>query len=276
MSDEIIGLQAWFQTPAGQYLLAWEQRQFDDALADVFGYHALQLGLPGLAALQGNRMPHRWLAGVSSVSPSTHSAHTGDVPGAGVVLVTDFAALPFPEASLDLVVLPHTLDSHGHPHAVLREVARVLVPGGRVALSGFNPASLWGIRNGRERLGSRLHLGTPTLPASLDFIGARRLRDWLHLLDFEIETGRYGCYRPLMQTEKWLQRWQWMDQAGQRWWPFFGAAYVMLAVKRVYGVRLMGPAWKRAGLKAAATVPLARRDDPGLLKTEAPPRTPQT
>ena len=269
-------MQAWFQTPAGQYLRTWEQRQFDDALADVFGYHALQLGQPGIAALQGNRMPHRWLAGVSPASSLADEAVGDGTPGAGVVLVTDFAALPFPEASLDLVVLPHTLDSHAHPHAVLREVARVLVPGGRVALSGFNPASLWGIRRGRERLGRHLRLGTPTLPSTVDSIGARRLRDWLHLLDFEIETGRYGCYRPLLQSEKWLQRWQWMDNAGQRWWPFFGAAYVMLAVKRVYGVRLMGPAWKRAGLKSAATVPLARREKPGALKTDPPHRTPLT
>ena len=255
MSDEIIGLQAWFQTPAGQYLRAWEQHQFDDALSDVFGYHALQLGMPALAALDANRMPHRWLAGVAQA------------PGAEAVLVTDFAALPFPEASLDLVVLPHTLDSHEHPHAVLREVSRVLVPGGRVAVSGFNPTSLWGLRRGRERLGQRLNLGTPTLPATVDFIGARRLRDWLHLLDFEIETGRYGCYRPLLQSEKWLQRWQWLDGAGRRWWPFFGAAYVMVAVKRVYGVRVLGPAWKRAGAKAASAVPLARRQDPGALSS---------
>ena len=31
-------------------------------MADVFGFHALQLGLGELDALQANRMPHRWLA----------------------------------------------------------------------------------------------------------------------------------------------------------------------------------------------------------------------
>ena len=31
-------------------------------LADIFGYHALQLGLSEVQGLRANRMPHRWLA----------------------------------------------------------------------------------------------------------------------------------------------------------------------------------------------------------------------
>ena len=58
----IIQLPQWLKTPAGEYLLAWEQRHLDQAVADVFGFHALQLGLPELQALDANRMPHRWLA----------------------------------------------------------------------------------------------------------------------------------------------------------------------------------------------------------------------
>ena len=58
----IIQLPQWLKTPAGQYLLAWEQRHLDQAVADLFGFHALQLGLPQLDALRANRMPHRWLA----------------------------------------------------------------------------------------------------------------------------------------------------------------------------------------------------------------------
>lgn len=251
-------MQDWFESPAGAYLLAWEQQQFDQAVVDLFGYHALQLGLPALDALAANRMPHRWLSTAEGVSASR------------AVLRTDYAALPFPESSLDLVVLPHALDSHADPHAVLREVARVLVPGGRVAISGFNPVSLWGLRQGCEHLSRRFNVGKPLLPQGLDFIGSRRLRDWLRLLDFEVETGGYGCYRPLLGSEKWLQRWRWMDRAGVRWWPFFGAAYVLVAVKRVRGVHLLEPAWRKGGSKAAATVPLARRsgDNPLSMKQE--------
>ncbi|HRM92495.1 MAG TPA: SAM-dependent methyltransferase, partial [Alicycliphilus sp.] len=62
MSGENYKLHHWFGTPPGRYLLAWEQERYDELVADIFGYHALQLGMPGLQALRANRMPHRWLA----------------------------------------------------------------------------------------------------------------------------------------------------------------------------------------------------------------------
>ena len=52
----------WLKTPAGAYMLAWEQLKVDDVVADIFGYHALQLGMSELKGLQTNRMPHQWLA----------------------------------------------------------------------------------------------------------------------------------------------------------------------------------------------------------------------
>ncbi|MEP7099810.1 MAG: SAM-dependent methyltransferase, partial [Burkholderiales bacterium] len=58
----IIGLTDWLTTPAGSYVLQWEQAHLDTAVADLFGFHALQLGLPELEALRANRMPHRWVA----------------------------------------------------------------------------------------------------------------------------------------------------------------------------------------------------------------------
>jgi len=259
MSDRIIGLQDWFESPAGRYLLDWEHAQFEQAVADIFGYHALQLGLPALHALQANRMPHRWLASATPAAVAPRST-----------LLTDFAALPFPAASLDLVVLPHTLDYHPDPHATLREVARVLVPEGRVVICGFNPTSLWGLRRRREQLRLRLGLGSILLPELGESIGYWRLRDWLHLLDFDIEDGHFGCYLPVLRGEKWLRRLDWMDRAGPRWWPIFGAVYFLVAVKRVHGVRLLGPAWKTATNRATASVPMAHRsgDNQHLHKTE--------
>jgi SAM-dependent methyltransferase len=160
MSEQIIGLPEWLQTPPGQYLLEWEQAQFDLAVADLFGYNALQLGLPELWALKTNRMPHRWLAlPEEAVAPegtlqqplanakASKQAGTVDSLRPRVALVTDSAALPFPPDSLDLVVLPHTLEMSADPHHVLREVERVLVPEGRVVISGLNPASLENAKN---------------------------------------------------------------------------------------------------------------------------------
>jgi SAM-dependent methyltransferase len=255
MTEKIIGLTEWFSTPPGRYLLAWEQDRFDLAVADVFGFNALQLGLPELDALQANRMPQRWLSLPEAESAARH---------ARAVLVTDAAALPFPEASLDLVVLPHTLEFSADPHQVLREVERVLVPEGRVVITGFNPASWWGLRQGRVKAMQMLGVAGEDasdlfVPEAGDFIGPGRLRDWLRLLSFEIGAQQYGCYRPAVRTDKWMHRLRWMDRVGPRWWPIFGAVYVTTAVKRVRGMRLLGPAWKPRRVPSTAPVPLANR-----------------
>lgn len=268
MGSQIIGFTNWFKTPPGEYLLAWEREQFDEAVADMFGYHALQLGLPELDALRSNRMPHKWLAlqGTESelLGRASASGDGSPIPAAPtssprVALLTHPAALPFPENSLDLVLLPHTLELSSDPHATLREVERVLVPEGRVVISGMNPASLWGLRQRRAHFYRRLGYGELFLPEAGEFIGYWRLRDWLRLLSFEVESGRFGCYRPAVSRLASLERFAWMDKAGERWWPIFGAMYFLVAVKRVRGMRLLEPNWKTQKATAQAPVVIANQ-----------------
>lgn len=274
MGSQIIGFTNWFKTPPGEYLLAWECERFDEAVADMFGYHALQLGLSELDALRSNRMPHKWLALQGAESdlfggpPASGNGSATPVPGASslrVALLTHSAALPFPENSLDLVLLPHTLELSSDPHATLREVERVLVPEGRVVISGLNPASLWGLRQRRAHFYRRLGYGELFLPEAGEFIGYWRLRDWLRLLSFEVESSRFGCYRPAVSRLASLERFAWMDKAGERWWPIFGAMYFLVAVKRVRGMRLLEPNWKTQKATAQAPAVIAnqvRRPEP--------------
>jgi SAM-dependent methyltransferase len=242
----IIGLAQWLKTPPGRYLLAWEQAMLDQVVVDLFGFHAVQLGLPEIDCLQANRMPHRWLV-LDKAQPSESGA-ASEVPGRpktlrAASLLCDFDALPFDSQSLDLVVLPHTLELARDPHLALREVERVLVPEGRVVIVGLNPGSLWALRQGLGKLGRRVGIGRNRslfLPREGEFLGHRRLRDWLHLLSFEVEGSRFGCYRPPLRSYKWLRRFEWMERAGERWWPVFGSVYMLTAVKRVRGMRLIG------------------------------------
>lgn len=247
------GLPRWLTTAPGRYLLDWEQDRIDAHVADVFGFHALQLGLPELDALRANRMPHRWLACVPG-----HAAveREDDAIGVSGCLHCELDALPFPNNSLDLVVLPHTLELAADPHHMLREVERVLVPEGRVVIIGFNPASLWGLRQWggrwRRRLGGSAEL---FLPPTGEFIALRRLRDWLRLLSFEVERGGFGCYRPPIHSQNWLERFGWVEKAGDRWWPMFGAVYVVSAVKRVRGMRVIAAANLTRSRKALSPAP---------------------
>jgi SAM-dependent methyltransferase len=105
------------------------EARFDALVADIFGYNAVQLGAPEFDFLRANRMPFRFTGRQRRVQ-----------------VETDYTALPFAAASLDLVVLPHVLEFASNPHQVLREVERVLVPEGQVVIAGFNPLSLFGLR----------------------------------------------------------------------------------------------------------------------------------
>jgi SAM-dependent methyltransferase len=257
----------WLNTPAGAYLLNWEQSQLDQLVADVFGYHALQLGMPELMGLRSNRMPHQWMAlseeppKESAVEPSKElseefTKELKEETQAKFDFAAHSIALPFKPASLDLLVMPHTLELSLDAHASLREAERVLVPEGHLVITGLNPASLWGWRHHRAQWYKRWGYDGLSAPPCDELIGYWRLRDWLRLLGFEVKLAHFGCWRPALDKPKWFQRWSWLDKLGANWWPILGGAYVIVAVKKVHGGRILGATWKlrRSHAKSAVTI----------------------
>jgi len=254
LEKPIIALGPWLDSPAGCYVRAWEKARLDALTADIFGFNALQIGLPQINGLEANRMPNRWLS-------DTHVSQKEKKP---VVIVHDFSELPFATQSLDLVVLPHVLEFAKEPHQVLREVERVLIPEGQLIVCGFNPASLWGARQAAGRL-----TGAHFLPLHGEFISMPRLKDWLKLLNMEVNRGHFGCYAPPCATEKWLSRFAFMEKTGDRWWPYLGAVYIVQAIKRVKGMRLIGPAWNKKKATAPQGVPATNKMQKEMDKTPA-------
>ncbi len=212
-------LAEWLQTTNGKYLLEREQALFDQGVADIFGFHAMQLGLPGLDLLRASRIPLRVVA--------------GNEPGAQVMASAD--ELPFDTGSMDLVLLPHVLEFSEHPHQILREVERIMMPGGYVLLTGFNPRSLWGLW---RKLGPKTQY-----PWCGKFITLPRIKDWLELLGLEVVGGRFACYAPPIARSSVLNRLQFLEPAGDRWWAVCGGVYFLQAIKRVPGVRPIRPKW---------------------------------
>jgi len=206
-------------SPQGHYVLMREQAYFDRTVSDIFGYNALQLGLPEHDFLHSNRMPLRFSA--------------GNQPGNAVRLIC--AELPIDSDCMDLVVMPHVLEFAEYPHQILREVARVLRPEGNLIISGLNPRSLWGLHRALGR--------KQGYPWRGQFIALPRLKDWLALLGFEVAGGRFAAYAPPFHSTKWLERFSFMEAAGDRWWAVSGGVYFLHAIKRVHGMRLIKPQW---------------------------------
>jgi len=221
--------EKWLQSPPGRYVLRWEQQCFDQIVADVFGFHALQIGLPQMNALSENRMPLHALfihANDNLEYASRFNWH---------LIEGNTSELPFANESLDLVVLPHVLEFAADPHQILREVDRILRPEGRLVISGFNPASLWGARQYLSRL-----IGNPFLPRDGQFISLIRVKDWLQLLNYSLDRGHFGCYKFPLHGESSMSRMDFLESMGNRWWPIFGAVFLVSAIKRHKGMRLIG------------------------------------
>jgi SAM-dependent methyltransferase len=218
---------AWLGTPLGQALLAQEQRVVEEAFDGIFGEHCLQIGCWG-----EDRCFLRLARTQRSLCLSDDfPGFTGGRPGA----YGEPHRLPVASDSIDLVLLPHTLDFSERSHAILREVHRVLRSDGYLVVLGFKPGGLWGLR--------RLVPGAGLPPGARHLISDRRLSDWLRLLDLRIHgVARYFFRWPLPgnrgpSSPDWERR-------GQRFWPELAACYMLTAQKRVYTLTQVRKPWR--------------------------------
>lgn len=235
--------RAWHSLPLGRRLLAEECAQLERALPDLFGYHLLQLGHPAGADLTGaSRIMHR-------VVMEGEPGGVGRRYHAGLIGAAQ--ALPIAADSVDVVILPHSLEVEDEPHQVLREAERVLIPEGHLMVLGFNPWSLWGLWRMALQRGGRP-------PWCGRFLSTVRLKDWLALLGFDTLGVRYYFFRPPLQSEAVMQKLNFLEHVGERYWPRFAGAYLLLAKKRVATLTPIKPRWSaqrlvRAGVAEPTT-----------------------
>src|SRR5258708_35211569 len=111
-------LSGWLSTPQGAYVLDWELAQFDSAVEDVFGFRAVQIGLPDVDFLRQNRIPYRFSLALE--------------PDAG--LPDDPLQIPLPTPRLPPVARPHMLEGDHHPHCTLRTAGPALKLAGPIVL----------------------------------------------------------------------------------------------------------------------------------------------
>lgn len=220
------GLRAWYNRPVGQLLLAQEREQLDAILPTLFGYYAVQVGcLLGNDLLASSRISNKIL-----IDPD----NGGETLTPAIYGYPD--AMPVASDSVDVVVLPHTLEFERDPHQILREADRVLIPEGHVVVLGFNPWSLWGLW--------RLVFGrSGKAPWCGDFLSLTRTRDWMALLGFDVVLVRHYFFRPPLQTCAMMNKLSFMEKLGAKLWPQLSGAYVLVAKKRVATITPIRPRW---------------------------------
>lgn len=239
-------LRAWYRRQLGQWLIESEREQLEPALCHLFGYYLVQVGSAMDDYLLG-ASPIRNHIVIDEAAPINRPGQEG----ARVLGMHGCAdILPLQNDSIDVVVLPHTLEFEPSPHQVLREVERVLVAEGHVVIVGFNPWSLWGGRRLFSQMGRLGRYGRfgrqrrPALPWRGAFRSTIRIKDWLALLGFEVVMTRYGFFRPPLQHQGIMKRLRWLERLGARWWPYFGGAYIIVAKKKVVTLTPIRPRWR--------------------------------
>jgi len=217
----------WLATPIGQALLAREARLVEDTLQGVFGEHALQVGRWGES--------RQFLKAARTQRTVCIADCDGALADGEPSAIGRPYRLPVVSDSMDVVILPHTLDYSTRPHALLREGHRVLRADGHLIALGFKPGGLWGLR--------RLIPGAAMPPAIETLISDRQLTDWLQLLDLHILGRTSYFFRWPLRTRRASENPAW-EERGRRFWPELAACYMLSAQKRVIPLTTVRRPWR--------------------------------
>ncbi|RDI46060.1 class I SAM-dependent methyltransferase [Aquicella lusitana] len=224
-------LQHWNQWLTQQFLgadlLNAEQALLSRMLAQHFGRHALLIGVPHQhALLSSTKIPCQTL-----ISPLiSREKNDSYVEG-------DLHELPILTGSIDLVMLPHTLEFVDNPRQLLSETCRIIKPEGLIVICGFNPYSAWGLRKRFTK--------HPTGPWSGNFIQASKVKGWLKLAEFAMEKQVAALFRPPTMHQTLYNKLHFLEQIGSICFPVLGGIYILLARAKVIPLTPIRLKWKQ-------------------------------
>ncbi len=225
-SDAQLPLQNWYSTSLGGAILTEMSTLLNGMLPDIFGYQGLQVGQisQNYNLLESAGLHKKLILGtVTGVS--------------GIDIGADALNLPVASQTMNVVVLPHTLDFCSDPHQALREADRVLTNDGHLVLVGFNPYSIWGFRH-------FLTSWRGVVPWNGEFYSRGRVGDWLSLLNFRILQEETFFMRPPVSHSGLLGRTRILERS-QPMLGRLGGIYIIHARKQTIPMSMMRSKWRR-------------------------------
>ncbi|MGF9565663.1 class I SAM-dependent methyltransferase [Neorhizobium sp. JUb45] len=129
--------------------------------------------------------------------------------------------LPLPDSSIDRFLLVHSLEFAENPRESLKEIWRVLAPGGRLIIVVPNRRGVWA-RMEHTPFGS----GRP--------YSRSQLTSLLRESNFTPSASAEALFFPPSKLRFLLKLRHVFEQAGRRFWPVFSGVIVVEAQKRLY------------------------------------------
>ncbi len=143
----------------------------------------------------------------------------------GSDLNAELQKLPFKDSSVDCFVLIHSLEMDKNPHAVFREIDRVLTEDGQLIMVGFNRSSFLGLYS---------FLPIRSIFRNKNYIKINRLLDWMSLFSYDIKHIFSINKIPPIKNIKILNYFLFLNKISNNKINFFGNNYVILAKKKTY------------------------------------------
>ena len=235
-------LQHWNQWLTQQYLgpelLKTEQELLTQLLNRHFGKHVLLIGVPNqYDLLNSTKIPCHTL-----ISPLMYKENQFNY------IESDFHELPILTGSIDLVMLPHTLEFVDNPRQLLAEACRIIKPEGLILICGFNPYSTWGLKKKWGKHKAALWMG--------NLIQANMIKAWLQLADFAMEQHKSALFRPPVQQGNLYKKLQFLEGLGNKCFPVFGGVYALLARAKVIPLTPIKLKWKQnlGGIRVSTSI----------------------
>ncbi len=203
-------LAQWFLKGKGQQLAQMEQDLLEPQLQRHFGSYIVHYNPP-------MAMP--------TVPSIRHQISLGDQQ-LNVEIQCVEHKWPVAADALDVVVLQHSLDFAVSPHAVLREAALSVRPGGHLIIIGAHAWSFFGLYRLLTRgVWKHAHCLPPA-----------RIIDWLGVLGFSLEKRSFAAYRPLFNCSRLHNKLSWLERSASAKKIPLGGCYMLVARKMVHGM----------------------------------------
>ncbi len=217
MHSDIVDLRSFYASPLGKLAERSITMALSSIWASVPNERLVGLGyaLPWLERFGADAER------VFAFMPATQGAVVWPATGPTATALVFDEELPLVDASIDRMLLVHSLEHAENPRETLNEVWRVLSPAGRVIIVVPNRRGVWA-RFEHTPFGS----GRPYSRTQI----AALLRE----ANFTVNTVAQALHFPPV-TRRWMMRpCLAVEGVGRRLWPLFAGVLVVEAQKRLY------------------------------------------
>jgi len=231
MRPDVIDLRDFYASSLGQVTCRIVRRQIRDYWTDTTGLNVLGVGFATPYMLPFCDEASR----IAAIMPARMGVLPWSAPDGGehnAVCLSDEAALPFPDLSMDRILVVHGLEYTEQANALLRELWRVLADGGRLLVVVPNRRGTWAHAD-----------NTPFghgHPYSLDQLN-RTLRQSM----FTPVRGTRALFMPPTRRRFWLATAPAWEKLGARWFRVLGGVAMVEAAKQIYAGTMAGERQRR-------------------------------